>query len=189
VLAVPPAYILSQDGPDQQECEQAASTRWLRQHAAALAPHHVTVLGDDLYSNHPLCKLALEHGFNFIFVCKPDSHATLYERLAFWQAHDGIKTLEDLTRYATDLADLPRMYNGDLAPTQEVAALGYRLMICGSTIWLIYKQLREAFEELQRTGRVNPERYGTRWDVAGLLGLDQVYELERQYGVVETPSA
>jgi hypothetical protein len=25
--------------------------------------------------------------------------------------------------------------------------------------------------------------------VAGLLGLDQVYELERQYGVVETPSA
>src|SRR2546423_13071697 len=46
---------------------------------------------------------------------------------------DGIKTLEDLQRYATDLADLPRMYNGDLAPTQEVAALGYRLMICGST--------------------------------------------------------
>jgi 2,3-dimethylmalate lyase len=101
---------------------------------------------------------------------------------------DGIKTLEDLRRYATDLADLPRMYNGDLAPTQEVAALGYRLMICGSTIWLIYKQLREAFAELQRTGRVNPERYGTRWDVAGLLGLDHVYELERQYGVVETPS-
>jgi hypothetical protein len=102
---------------------------------------------------------------------------------------DGIKTLEDLKRYATDLANLPCMYNGDLAPTQEVAALGYRLMICGSTIWLAYKQLREAVEELQHTGRVNPERYGTRWDVAGLLGLDQVYELERQYKVVETPSA
>ncbi len=101
---------------------------------------------------------------------------------------DGIKALEDLRRYATDLADLPRMYNGDLAPTPEVAALGYRLMICGSTIWLIYKQVREAFEELQRTGRVNPERYGTRWDVAGLLGLDHIYELERQYGVVEAPT-
>jgi 2,3-dimethylmalate lyase len=47
---------------------------------------------------------------------------------------DGIKTLEGLRRYATDLADLPRMYNVDLAPTQEVAALGYRLMICGSTV-------------------------------------------------------
>ena len=102
---------------------------------------------------------------------------------------DGIKTLEDLRRYATDLADLPRLYNGDLAPTSEVAALGYRLMICGSTIWLVYKQVREAFEELQRTGRVNPERYGTRWDVATLLGLDQVYELERRCGVVEAPSA
>jgi 2-methylisocitrate lyase-like PEP mutase family enzyme len=100
---------------------------------------------------------------------------------------DGIKTLEDLHQYATDWADLPRMYNGDLAPTPEVAALGYRLMICGSTIWLVYKQVREAFEELQRTGRVNPERYGTRWDVAGLLGLEQVYDLERLYGVVEVP--
>ena len=39
------------------------------------------------------------------------------------------------------------MYNGDLAPTQEVAALGYRLMICGSTMGLLYKQLREACEE------------------------------------------
>jgi 2-methylisocitrate lyase-like PEP mutase family enzyme len=100
---------------------------------------------------------------------------------------DSIKTLEDLHRYAIDLADLPRMNNGDLAPTPEVAALGYRLMMCGSTIWLVYKQVREAFEELQRTGRVNPERYGTRWDVAGLLGLEQVYDLERLYGVVEVP--
>ncbi|MBI3302716.1 MAG: isocitrate lyase/PEP mutase family protein [Deltaproteobacteria bacterium] len=102
---------------------------------------------------------------------------------------DGIKTLDDLQRYAADLADLPRMYNGDLAPTPEVAALSYRLMICGSTIWLVYKQVREAFEELQRTGRVNPERYGTRWDVAGLLGLDHVYDLERRYGVAEMRNA
>ena len=101
---------------------------------------------------------------------------------------DGIKTQADLHRYAADMADLPRMYNGDLAPTQEVAALGYRLMICGSTIWLVYKQVQEAFEELQRTGRVDPARYGTRWDVAGLLGLERVYDLERQYGVVEAPS-
>jgi len=116
------------------------------------------------------CRAYLEAGADLVFV-------------------DGIKTLEDLQRYATDLADLPRMYNGDLASTQAVAALGYRLMICGSTIWLIYKQVREAFEELQHTGRVNPERYGTRWDVAGLLGLEQVYELERLYGVAEVPSA
>jgi len=100
---------------------------------------------------------------------------------------DGIKSVEDLHTYATDLADLPRMYNGDLMTTQEVAQLGYRLMICGSTIWLVYQQVKEAFEELRKTGRVDPQRYGTRWDVAGLLGLDQVYELEKKYGVTDVP--
>jgi hypothetical protein len=48
------------------------------------------VLGDDLYSNQPFCELVLQHGFNFIFTCIPDSHATLYERVAFWQATDAI---------------------------------------------------------------------------------------------------
>ena len=102
---------------------------------------------------------------------------------------DGIKTVDDLHSYASDLKDLPRMYNGDLAPTQEVESLGYRLMICGSTIWLVYQQVRESFEELRRTGKVNPERYGTRWDVAGLLGLAEVYELERKYGTSDVPVA
>ena len=96
---------------------------------------------------------------------------------------DGIKSPADLELYARDLPDLPRMYNGDLANTREVAAMGYKLMICGSTIWLIYRQLRDAFAELKETGQVNPERFGTRWDVADLLGLDAVYELERKYSV------
>ena len=100
---------------------------------------------------------------------------------------DGIKSLDDLRNYAADLPDMPRMYNGDLTSTQEVESLGYKLMICGSTIWLIYKQLKEAFTELKNDGRVDPNRYGTRWDVAGLLGLDEVYELERKYGVTEAP--
>ena len=102
---------------------------------------------------------------------------------------DGVKTADDLHSYAKDLEDLPRMYNGDLLPTQEVAALGYKLMICGSTIWLIYKQVRDSFEELKRTGKVDPTRYGTRWDVAGLLGLEEVYELEKRYGVSSVPVA
>ena len=100
---------------------------------------------------------------------------------------DGISTVEDLNNYANDLRDLPRMYNGDLKPTPEVAAMGYKLMICGSTIWLVYKQVLESFEELKQTGRVNPERYGTRWDVASLLGLDDVYKLEQKYGVSQVP--
>ena len=116
------------------------------------------------------CRAYIEAGADLVFV-------------------DGIKTVDDIKSYAADLADLPRLYNGDLLPTQEVAAMGYKLMICGSTIWLIYKQVRESFEELKATGKVNPERYGTRWDVAGLLGLDEIYELERRYGVTEPQPA
>ena len=96
---------------------------------------------------------------------------------------DGIKSAEDLQAYATDLPDFPRMYNGDLFSTQEVADLGYKLMICGSTIWLIYQQLRASYEELKTQGKVDTSRYGTRWQVAELLGLQDVYELESKYGV------
>jgi 2-methylisocitrate lyase-like PEP mutase family enzyme len=100
---------------------------------------------------------------------------------------DGIKSQEDIANYARDMADLPRMYNGDLANTKQMDDLGYKVMICGSTIWLIYKQLKDAFTELMEEGAVNPERFGTRWDVAGLMGLDAVYELEQKYGVSEVP--
>ena len=94
VIALPPEFIMPQDGHDKQDCERVAGKRWMDKHAKHVAPYGVTLLGDDLYSNHPLCQLALQQGFNFLFVCKPDSHATLYERLAFWQANDAIKALE-----------------------------------------------------------------------------------------------
>ena len=94
---------------------------------------------------------------------------------------DGIKSVEDLELYARDLPDMPRLYNGDLANTKDVEAMGYKVMICGSTIWLIFKQLTSAFEELKETGQVDSARFGSRWDVANLLGLEEVYELERKY--------
>jgi hypothetical protein len=94
VLALPPEYIMPQDGHNKQDCERAAGKRWLAKHAAQVAPHGVTLLGDDLYSNQPFCELVLQHGCNFIFTCKPDSHATLYERLAFWQATDAMAERE-----------------------------------------------------------------------------------------------
>jgi hypothetical protein len=55
-------------------------------------------LGDDLYRNQPFCACALKHGFNFILVCKPDSHITLYERLAFWQETEAMKAVEQRHR-------------------------------------------------------------------------------------------
>ncbi len=113
------------------------------------------------------CRAYMEAGADMVFV-------------------DGIKTVDDLHAYANDLKDFPRMYNGDLLPTQDVDRMGYKLMICGSTIWLVYKAVKDSFEELKATGKVNPERYASRWDVANLLGLDNIYEMERKYQVSET---
>ena len=83
----------------------------------------------------------------------------------------------------------PGCTTATLLPTQDVAQLGYKIMICGSTIWLVYQQVHQAFQELKSQGRVDPERYGTRMDVANLLGLEQIYQLERKYGVSQLPVA
>lgn len=99
VIALAPEYIMPQDGHAKQDCEQAAGKRWLTHHAPTLVPHHVTLLGDDLYSKEPFCALALHHGFNFILVCKPDSHPKFYERLAFWQAQGVMVQCEQRRRH------------------------------------------------------------------------------------------
>ena len=89
-----PEYIMPQDGEAKQDCEQQAGKRWLRKHAQAVAPHQMTLLGDDLYSKQPFCALAQQQGLHFILTCKPDSHPKFYERLAFWQANDGMAERE-----------------------------------------------------------------------------------------------
>jgi hypothetical protein len=58
----------------------------MTQHASTLVLHHVTLMGDEIYSKEPFCALALHQGCNCILVCKPASHPKFYERLAFWQA-------------------------------------------------------------------------------------------------------
>ena len=99
VIALAPEYIMPQDGHAKQDCEQAAGKRWVQHHAATLVSHHVTLLGDDLYSKEPFCALALQQGFNFILVCKPDSHPKFYKRLAFWQAQGAIAQREQRCRH------------------------------------------------------------------------------------------
>ena len=67
-----------------------AAKRWVKQHSQQFKPHSVTLLGDDLYSNQPLCEVIVENNFNFIFVCKPDSHQILYEWVDSLAASDDI---------------------------------------------------------------------------------------------------
>ena len=96
---------------------------------------------------------------------------------------DGVKSTEDLERYARDLADAPRLYNGDLAPTQEVEQLGFKVMIHRGSMFAVYKWVRTVMEQLKDTGMVDPSLYATREQVAGLLGLEAIYEMEKEYAV------
>jgi len=93
VIALEPEFITPQDGHDKQDCENAAAKRWLAQHGPRYRALGVTVLGDDLYSRQPLCEAILEHGLNFVLVCKPTSHKTLYEWVAGLDTSGGVHTL------------------------------------------------------------------------------------------------
>jgi len=81
VIPLVPEFVRPQDGHDKQDCENAAAKRWLTQHGERFSRLKVTVLGDDLYCHQPLCQQLLDHQLNFILVCRPDSHPTLYDHL------------------------------------------------------------------------------------------------------------
>jgi hypothetical protein len=81
VIPLVPEFIVPQDGHDKQDCENAAAKRWLAQRGQCFSALNATVLGDDLYCRQPLCQQLLDQQFNFILVCCPDSHPTLYEHL------------------------------------------------------------------------------------------------------------
>jgi hypothetical protein len=93
VFPLEPAFVIPQDGCDKQDCENAAAKRWIQTHAQRCVDLGVTLLGDDLYCHQPLCELLVKRGLNFIFVCKPDSHQTLYEYVDQLEALNECRTL------------------------------------------------------------------------------------------------
>jgi hypothetical protein len=81
VLPLMPEFISPQDGAEKQDCERNAAKRWLIAHAKRVAGLRPVYLGDALFSCQPLAEAVLATGADFLFVCKKDSHKTLYEFL------------------------------------------------------------------------------------------------------------
>ena len=65
----------------KQDCERNAAKRWICLYFRLLAAYRPVLLGDDIYCCHPLCRLVLDHGGDFLFVCKPASHKCLQDFL------------------------------------------------------------------------------------------------------------
>jgi len=79
VIALAPEFIRPQDGHKKQDCEINAAKRWMKKHGRRYSNWKMTLLGDDLYCHQPFCEEALGENFNFILVCKPDSHKVMYK--------------------------------------------------------------------------------------------------------------
>jgi hypothetical protein len=77
VISLPPEFITPQDGAEKQDCENAAGKRWLTGSGLSYVEHGLTILGDDLYCNQPMCELLVKHGYNFVLTCKYPSHRYL----------------------------------------------------------------------------------------------------------------
>lgn len=72
----------SSKGDQKQDCETRAMKRWLKDKAPHYDLDNSIVLCDDLHCHQPQAQAVLDRGWDFIFVCKPSSHKTLYDYLA-----------------------------------------------------------------------------------------------------------
>jgi len=79
IFPLPPEFLTPQDGHDKQDSEIAAAKRWLEGYAHLCQKHDIVLLADDIFCHDPFCKQLMEAEIEFLFVCKPESHTTLYE--------------------------------------------------------------------------------------------------------------
>lgn len=98
VIALDPEFITKQEGYDKQDCENMAAKRWLevrgRTYSDAVS-FRITFLGDDLYAKQPMCEAILAAGFDFILICKPASHQTLFEWVNELDQAGGVQTVTE----------------------------------------------------------------------------------------------
>jgi len=113
-------------------------------------------------------------------ICRAEAYRAAGADLVFV---DGIKTVDDMDVYTTRLVEqgLPCLYNGELLPAPEVAKRGFKIMITGGGHALSYAAVRQALLDLKQGGGGEGrdlEQFNT---ITSLLGLPEIYELEKRY--------
>jgi len=95
---------------------------------------------------------------------------------------DGIKTLDDLKRYAEMLGDLPLIYNGDLLPLDELRKYPFKLTIHIGTMLTIFDAIRTAMTKLKQTGKLSVGTSSNVFDdFVQTMGLQEYQALEKKY--------
>lgn len=86
---------------------------------------------------------------------------------------DGIRTRDDVARYARECAGMPLVYNGALLSREEATRFGFKLVLHIGTLLAVWARLRAAYQELARDGRIaDAPGLEALEDFARLLGLD-----------------
>jgi hypothetical protein len=93
VLSLFPEIITNKDGNEKQDCEINASKRFLNRQDIILNRYPIILLGDDLYSKEPFIKEVKNKKHNFIFVCKRNSHKSIYE---YVDMVDNLNTIDTI---------------------------------------------------------------------------------------------
>ena len=102
---------------------------------------------------------------------------------------DGIRTLDDLVIYSKELAQkgIPCLYNGGLVTAEEAERMGFKIQIlAGFSLAAVFNSATAAMQELNASGttRQTVAQFGPPGEgetVNDLLGVPEVYELERRY--------
>jgi len=95
---------------------------------------------------------------------------------------DGIKTVDDLKRYAEKLGDLPLVYNGDLLPIDQLRKYPFKLTIHIGTMLTIFDATRAAMTELKRTGKLSVGTGSNVFeDFVRTMGVPEYQALEKKY--------
>jgi hypothetical protein len=105
VISLEPEFIVPQDGHEKQDCEMQAAKRWVEKWGDFYARRGVTILGDDLFSREPFCRVLKDKHFHFILVCKPDSHPQLYQTVDFLAAN-GVLGSKVVRRWVGKYAEI-----------------------------------------------------------------------------------
>jgi hypothetical protein len=132
VISLEPEFIIPQDGHEKQDCETQAAKRWIEKWGDFYARQGVTILGDDLFSRTPFCRLLKDKRFHFILVCKPDSHPQLYQTVTFLAAN-AVIGVQVVRRWTGKYAEISTYrYANQLPLTGEADAL--RVNWCEVTV-------------------------------------------------------
>jgi 2-methylisocitrate lyase-like PEP mutase family enzyme len=140
---------------------------------ARLDPDFVIIARTDALAVHGMeetlerCRLYRQAGADLIFV-------------------DGLRTREQIETVAKSLRGIPLLYNGGYVSVQEAEALGYKVMITAGTIFAVYRCVRDLMQELKATGRTWTwqQRDQLFKEFTDFIGLPEIYDAERRYGVV-----